>query len=305
MPVATITSTTGEIHLDGPCQQRGLDILQALPLEAALLVVLARERLHDSDRREDLSHEGDQRALLLPDVARRGLDAPRETVHHHEEHGRDRQRDQREPPVQVEHHTEDADQRQRVGQDAQEGRGDEVLNALDIAGHPADQVARAFLVVFGERQAVDVVVERAPQVVHHPLSDVRGQVGVQIGTERAEDGDRPGRKHRDIQDRERAAADPADHRHQPPGQGPGLKQVVQHDLERPGIEQGRRRFARHGDQRERHGLPVRPKEARDAESLGGGECAWRDLSHARARTGMSRSLMSSDTVWMLAAVSTT
>ena len=86
------------------------------------------------------------------------------------------------------------DQRQDVGHDAEERRGDEVLDAVDVAGDPADQIAGSLLVVFGERQAMDVVIERLPQVVHDPLPDVGGEIGVQVGAERAGNGDR---RHRD------------------------------------------------------------------------------------------------------------
>ncbi len=59
----------------------------------------------------------------------------------------------------------------RVGHDAEERRGDEVLNAVDVARDPADEIAGSFLIVFGERQAMNVVIERPPQVVHDPLPD--------------------------------------------------------------------------------------------------------------------------------------
>ena len=165
-----------ELHLDASRQQRRLDILQALALESALLVVLAGKGLDHANRREDLLDDRDQLALLLLDVARRLLDAPREDVHDQEEHRRDGERDQREAPVQVQHDADDAHQGQDVGHDAEERRGDEVLNAVDVARDPADEVAGALLVVFGERQAMNVVIERPPQVVHHPLADAGGEV---------------------------------------------------------------------------------------------------------------------------------
>ena len=102
-----------EQHLDVARLQRGLDVLEALALEPLLLVVFARERLDHANRGEDLRDHRHQLAFLLPDVARGALDAPREGVHHQEEHRRDRQRDQREAPVQIEHHGDDADQRQQ------------------------------------------------------------------------------------------------------------------------------------------------------------------------------------------------
>ena len=45
----------------------------------------------------------------------------------------------------------------------------------------ADQIAGALLVVLGQGQATDVVIHRAPQLVHDPLSDVGGEVALQVG----------------------------------------------------------------------------------------------------------------------------
>ena len=53
-----------------------------------------------------LGDNRDELALLLPHVARRRLDAPRERVDHEKEQRRDRERDEREAPVEVQHHTD-------------------------------------------------------------------------------------------------------------------------------------------------------------------------------------------------------
>ena len=80
-----------EQHLEVAGPQRGLDVLEALALEPLLLVVFAREGLDHANRGEDLRHHRHQLAFLLPDVARGALDAPREGIHHQEQHRRDRQ----------------------------------------------------------------------------------------------------------------------------------------------------------------------------------------------------------------------
>ena len=55
-----------------------------------------------------------------------------------------------------------------VDEDAQQRGVDEVLNGFDVAGHARDQVAGPRLVVVGEREPLNVVVERAPQIVRQP-----------------------------------------------------------------------------------------------------------------------------------------
>ena len=67
---------------------------------------------------------------------------------------------------------------------------------FDVARDPRDQVAGARLVVFGERQPLDVVVERPAQVVPHPLADAGGQVLLEVGADGADDRDAPPRRPR-------------------------------------------------------------------------------------------------------------
>ena len=55
------------------------------------------------------------------------------------------------------------------------------MNGVDVAGDAADQVAGLFLIVIRERQALDMRVKRAPQVVHHPLADAGGEILFGVG----------------------------------------------------------------------------------------------------------------------------
>ena len=191
--------------------------------------------------------------------------------------GCDRQRDQREAPARVEHDPHDADEREDAGDDAQHRRGDEVLDALDVARHAADQVAGSLLIVVGQRQAMDVVIHRAPQVVHDPLADVGGEIALQVGAGGTGDRDGRHRRHREVEDGEVAAADPAHDPDHPTRHRLGRERVVEHDLDRPGFEQVGRGHAAHCDERHRHRLPVGSQKVDDAERPG--------LVHDRRRCG--------------------
>mgnify|MGYP003693537913 CR=1 FL=1 len=58
-------------------------------------------------------------------------------------------------------------------------RRHEALNAFDVAWSRGPiEIPGLLLVMFGEREPMNVVVERPPQVVHHPLPDVGGEGGV-------------------------------------------------------------------------------------------------------------------------------
>ncbi len=89
---------------------------------------------------------------------------------------------------------------------AQQPGSDEALNGVDVAGDAADQVAGLFVVVVGERQPLDVGIERAPQVVHHPLADAGGQIFLGVRTDRSDDGDHQRRDRSQLQNSEAAVA---------------------------------------------------------------------------------------------------
>jgi hypothetical protein len=157
----------------------------------------------------------------------------------------------------------------------------------------ADEIAGSFLIVFGEREAMNVVIQRPPEIVHDPLPDIGGEIGIQIGTHGADDGDHGHRQHREVENRQLAGSDPANHGHHPAWQRPGLKQVIEDDFQRPRFEQCCRGFARYCEQRDRHGLPMRPQEADDAESVGRPEGGRH--GHTGISSGSRSVLISSET----------
>ena len=122
----------------GASPQRRSDAFQALLLEASDLEIFAGKCLDDADRGERFLHHRDHVAFFLAHLARRPFDAAREAVDDQEEQRGDRQRDQREMPVDIKHHAEHADQRQHVDDHAEQRRRDEILHRADVAGDAAD-----------------------------------------------------------------------------------------------------------------------------------------------------------------------
>ena len=74
----------------------------------------------------------------------------------------------------------------------------------------------------------------------------------------------------------------AGHGHHPAGQRPGLQQVVEDDLERPRLEQRRGGLPGHADERQRHGDPVGPEQADDAEHIRAAQRTRHDGPHTGA-----------------------
>ena len=98
----------------------------------------------------------------------------------------DGKRNQRETPVEIKHDPEHANQRQHINDDAQQRLRNEILNRVDIGGDCADEIAGGFAIVVSERQALNVMIENASQVVHHPLTDGSRQILFSVSAERTD-----------------------------------------------------------------------------------------------------------------------
>ncbi len=260
-------------HRRQPCLhaaglERGVHTRQAVGLEPVLFVVFTGKGLHHADGTQDLGYAGEQGAFLLAHRARGRLDLPREHVDNPEEDRGDRERNQRESPVDPQHDADHADQRQDIDEDAEKGGVDEVLNRTDVIDHPRDEVAAVRLAVIGERQPLNVVVQREPQIVRHPLADVGGEVLLGVGADGPHNRDEHHRgdgevEHRVFVLRKDACADA----HQPVWQRLRLHEVVDDDLDGPRLEHIGQGFAQNGDERKRQRLPVRTKQIADVEML--------------------------------------
>src|SRR6185369_12396359 len=112
-------------------------------------------------------------------------------------------------PVLVEHDADDSQQGEDAGNDAQQSGCDKTLNAVDVAGHPADEISGSFFIVFGKRKSVDVVIERAPEVMHHPLPDISSEIVHHVGTDCTHNGNECNRTDGKVEDGHIAASDPA------------------------------------------------------------------------------------------------
>ena len=93
-----------------------------------------------------------------------------------DEQGNHYQRQQRQPPLQLEHHHGGDYQVGDHRQAARGGLGDRSLRADDVAAQPAHQSPGLGAGEEGDRQALDVVEQRDPQIVDEALADPRVEV---------------------------------------------------------------------------------------------------------------------------------
>ena len=116
----------------------------------------------------------------------------------------------------------------------------------------------------GERQALNVLIDGAPQIVSHPLTHARRQIFLQVSADGADDRDERDGGDREVQRRVFVPGEQAVHdRAERSRQLLRLEDVVDDHLDRPRLENVGDRFAEHRQQRERQRLPVRAKKVSD------------------------------------------
>ena len=125
----------------------------------------------------------------------------RVAIYHQEEARHDQQCNQGEFPVQIEHHQYHAHQRKHVDEHAEHYVRNQALDRIDVAGHPADEIAGAFVIVICQRQSLNMPVKHPAQVMHHPLTDAGGEIFFEIRTDGSDNCDRNHREDCKIQDR--------------------------------------------------------------------------------------------------------
>ena len=206
-------------------------------VEPLLFVSLAGECLHQGDGREHLGHAGVDLALLLLLCLGRGLGLSIQVKQAEAEERQRGQRDRGDLPVQHEHDGQHADHGQGVGRELHDRVREEVLERVGVAGNPGHQVARARAIVKGKREPLEVREQFPAERVDHPVADRRGDEDLRVGKEpRAErdqhnGGGGPGEERRTV-----GGGDDVE-KPQGPRQRPAQDDVVQDDLQRPGLEE--------------------------------------------------------------------
>ena len=119
------------------------------------------------------------------------------------------------------------------------------------------------LIMVGERQPLNVGVERSAQVVHYPLTHAGGQVLLGVGAARIDSGDRQSRKRGEAQNGVRACANGVEDQIVEPavsGCAMHLEHVVDHDLQRPRLQNIRESLTDYRQQAEGEHAVVRSQQ---------------------------------------------
>ena len=155
--------------------------LLGAPLELQLLGRLLRERLHDVDADDVLLRHGRDVGHLLLHVAEQRMRHMAVAIRDGDQKRSDRQRDQRELPVDEEDDQPDADDREEVLEEEDEAVAEEEAHGLQVDRGTAHQLSGLMPVVEAEREADEL--------------RVHGGAHVELDVERLLAGDQPAAGH--------------------------------------------------------------------------------------------------------------
>ena len=142
---------------------------------------LSRERLHDpmagkrlrADVRDAL-----ERLVASPRRPAHALAEANERIHDERRAG---QADNRQPRIDVEHQKHETDEREGFARQIADRFGHDLLHLTNVVVDARHQLAGRSLREKPGRLAEDVTVEIVAEIHHHALSDVRRQVGRDVG----------------------------------------------------------------------------------------------------------------------------
>ena len=135
----------------------------------------------------------------------------------------------------------DAGQREHVAEDGHHAGGEQIVQDVDVRGHPRHQPPDRIAVVVAQVEPLQMAVDRHPQVVHDPLPGQLQRPGLEVfGGER-------GDQHRQVERRQAVEA----------GELPPDDVAVDRDLDQVGLHQRRDGADDDGDEGEGDLPPVR------------------------------------------------
>ncbi len=212
--------------------------------EHQLLALLRRVGLDDADAAEGFVQPTRDFCVDLAALAEQRPKPVERQRHPAAERGQERQRDEREPPVQVEQVRERRDGGDDAAGELDEPGADEVSNAFRVGHDPRDQHARLRRIEVPDRQSRDVRLDAAPHVGDGALRRNAEHLREGVGRDRLDDGGSAGREG---QRRKQVGAVLPD-------------DIVDQRLGGPGQDEAREAIHEHQPQAERQPAAARPDQ---------------------------------------------
>ncbi len=227
----------------------GHAVLAADVLEDVLVAPLAAVALDGADTGHRLHEVDDDQGGALADGAVGRLRGIAEPPHEQQQGGEAHQARQAQLEVEGQQQDRRADEGERRGDQPVEAVAEQLLDRLDVVGHPADDAPGGVAVVEGDVQALEVAEQPAAQVQQDLLADAPGHLQEHHAADRLQ---------------HHGAQEHAEHPHQGVGAATGQQRRharVDADLHEPGHGQPGGVLQQHHDGQQQDETPVRREQA--------------------------------------------
>jgi hypothetical protein len=200
--MSTASATVVSSSMDANRLEVRVEMVGVQFVEAARLVALATEQLHDAHPGDSLVEEGvdarDARsdlavALAYPD--------PKEVRREHHQRNY-REAGERQSPVDPQHRRADRDEREQIAESRDDARREQLIERFDVRSHARDQSADRIAIEEVDRQSLQVRKQLAPQVAHHALPEERGEDRLAVRARKVRDEGQRKQNHRPTDERD-------------------------------------------------------------------------------------------------------
>ena len=163
-----------------------LEIQLVLLAETVDFIPLAHERFHDADGRDAFLQERCNIRHALLDQCAVALELAAENLHRLPDERDDDERQQRQLPVEHDHHDDGADENRALRHHLDEVRDERRLDGRDIVRDEAHRLARLMLVKIRHRHALELAEHRLAHVDDDFLSNIRDEIALPVVEDAAE-----------------------------------------------------------------------------------------------------------------------
>ena len=152
-----------------------VDFVEALEVQR-----LAPEQLHGRHPGDVLLQKGVDAGDPCADDAVRFADVAPEPLRNERDEREHREGDERQTPVHRQHDDHDSGQCEHVAENRHDARREQIVQDVDVGGHPRHQTADRIAIVVCEVEPLKVAVDRHPQVEHDPLTGHLHRPGLEV-----------------------------------------------------------------------------------------------------------------------------
>src|SRR5687767_7168443 len=150
-------------------------------VEAPALALLLAKELYDAHAGEAFLQKGVYAGETDADVPVSVANGFTEQAGHQHDERDHQKRSEREPPIENQHCDADRHEREQIAKSRNDPRREQLVESLDIRGHPRDETAGRVAVEERHGEPLQVLENLHSDIAHNPLTEETGEPRLRVG----------------------------------------------------------------------------------------------------------------------------